>query len=141
MQTPACCPETFPKSASRRGENLRTLVSHRSFARCEEVLRLERCCFACRLAPPRQSLARNGRLLPRSSVASWQEDSDAEMAKAVVLAIRRDHLIASEAIRVSVARSVVTLDGSVPADAQKDMAEADAWDVFGDRVINNLVRR
>jgi len=75
-------------------------------------------------------------------VVPMQEDSDAEMAKAVDLAIHRDHLVQSEGIRVSVARSVVTLDGSVPTDAQKDMAESDAWYVFGvDRVINHLVRR
>lgn len=75
-------------------------------------------------------------------VVPMQEDSDAEMAKAVELAIHRDHLVQSEGIRVSVARSVVTLDGSVPMDAQKDMAESDAWYVFGvDRVINHLVRQ
>lgn len=75
-------------------------------------------------------------------VVPFQEDSDAEMAKAVELAIHRDHLVQSEGIRVSVARSVVTLDGSVPTDAQKDMAESDAWYVFGvDRVINHLVRQ
>ena len=44
---------------------------------------------------------------------------------------------------MSTQRSVVTLDGEVPSQEQKEMAEFDAWYVFGvDRVVDRLeVRR
>jgi osmotically-inducible protein OsmY len=72
-------------------------------------------------------------------VVSEQPDSDEEMAKAVRLALKKDRLIRSDEIRVAVARSVVTLEGSVPSETQKEMAEFDAWYVFGvDKVANKL---
>ncbi|MEW6544710.1 MAG: BON domain-containing protein [Nitrospirota bacterium] len=72
-------------------------------------------------------------------VVSEQPDSDEEMAKAVRLALKEDRLIRSDEIRVAVARSVVTLEGTVPSEAQKEMAEFDAWYVFGvDQVVNKL---
>ncbi|WP_447974714.1 BON domain-containing protein [Nitrospira sp. Kam-Ns4a] len=72
-------------------------------------------------------------------VVSDQPDSDEELAKAVQLVLKKDRLIVSEGIRVAVARSVVTLEGSVPNDTQREMAEFDAWYVFGvDRVVNHL---
>lgn len=72
-------------------------------------------------------------------VVSQQADSDGDVAKAVRWALTKNRLVESENIRVSVTRSVVTLEGSVPTDAQKAMAEFDAWYVFGvDRVVNHL---
>jgi osmotically-inducible protein OsmY len=68
-----------------------------------------------------------------------QDDSDGEMAKAVRLALMKDRLIQSDDLRVAVKQAVVTLEGSVPAEAQKEMAEFDAWYVFGvDKVVNAL---
>ncbi len=68
-----------------------------------------------------------------------QEDSDGEVAKAVRLALTKDRLIKLEDLRVAVKQAVVTLEGSVPTEAQKAMAEFDAWYVFGvDKVINKL---
>jgi osmotically-inducible protein OsmY len=68
-----------------------------------------------------------------------QEDSDREVSKTVHLILEKDRLIQSDRIRVSTSRSVVTLDGSVPTDVQKEMAEFDAWYVFGvDKVVNKL---
>lgn len=68
-----------------------------------------------------------------------QADSDQEMAKTVRIVLEKDRLIKSDALRVSASHSVVTLEGSVPTDVQKEMAEFDAWYVFGvDRVVNGL---
>ena len=45
----------------------------------------------------------------------------------------------AESIRVHTRRAVVTLDGTVPRDAERKLAEDDAWYVFGvDKVINRL---
>jgi osmotically-inducible protein OsmY len=68
-----------------------------------------------------------------------QPDSDDEMAKAVRIVLKKDPFINVDRIRVSVKQSVVTLDGDVPSAPQKEMAEFDAWYVFGvDKVINRL---
>ncbi|MDE3035809.1 MAG: BON domain-containing protein, partial [Nitrospirota bacterium] len=72
-------------------------------------------------------------------VVSPQADSDEDVAKAVRWALTKNRLVESDNIRVSARRYVVTLEGSVPTDAQKEMAEFDAWCVFGvDRVVNHL---
>lgn len=68
-----------------------------------------------------------------------QDDSDEEVAKAVRLALKKDRLIKSEDIRVRAKQYVVTLEGSIPTEAQKEMAEFDAWYVFGVvKVVNKL---
>lgn len=68
-----------------------------------------------------------------------QEDSDEELAKAVRLALKKDPFVDVDRIRVKADRGTVILEGSVPTPKQKDMAEFDAWYVFGvDRVVNNL---
>jgi len=68
-----------------------------------------------------------------------EEDSDDEVAKAVRLALKKDPFVNVDRIHVSARSSVVTLEGDVPTGAQKEMAEFDAWYVFGvDKVANNL---
>ncbi len=68
-----------------------------------------------------------------------QEDSDEELAKAVRLVLKKDPFVNAERIRVSVKKAVVTLEGDLPSVAQKEMAEFDAWYVFGvDTVVNRL---
>ena len=68
-----------------------------------------------------------------------QPDSDEEMAKAVRIVLKKDPLINGERIRVAARQSVVTLEGDAPSAPQKEMAEFDAWYVFGvDQVINRL---
>jgi osmotically-inducible protein OsmY len=72
--------------------------------------------------------------------APEEEDNDAEMTDAVRLALEKDVFVNASQIRVSTQDRVVTLDGLVPKEAEKDMAERDAWYVFGvDRVVNRLV--
>ncbi|MGO9061000.1 MAG: BON domain-containing protein [Candidatus Binataceae bacterium] len=68
-----------------------------------------------------------------------QEESDDEITEAVHLVLEKDPLINADTIRVGTRNAVVTLEGTAPSDSQKEMAEMDAWYVFGvDRVINRL---
>jgi osmotically-inducible protein OsmY len=68
-----------------------------------------------------------------------QPDSDEELAKAVRIVLKKDPLINGERIHVTTRQCVVTLDGDVPSASQKEMAEFDAWYVFGvDKVLNHL---
>ncbi|HLZ32680.1 MAG TPA: BON domain-containing protein [Nitrospira sp.] len=68
-----------------------------------------------------------------------QPDSDMELAKAVRIVLKKDPFINEERIRVGAKQSAVTLEGDVPSAAQNEMAEFDAWYVFGvDKVVNRL---
>lgn len=68
-----------------------------------------------------------------------QPDSDEELAKAIRIVLKKDPLVHEDRVRVSARQSVVTLDGDVPSAPQKEMAEFDAWYVFGvDKVVNRL---
>ena len=68
-----------------------------------------------------------------------QLDSDEEMAKAVRIVLKKDPFVNDERIRVVAQRSVVTLEGDAPSAPQEEMAEFDAWYVFGvDKVVNHL---
>lgn len=71
-----------------------------------------------------------------------EADSNAEITDAVRLVLEKDVFVDAGQIRVSTRDRVVTLDGLVPKKAEKDMAERDAWYVFGvDRVVNRLIVR
>lgn len=72
-----------------------------------------------------------------------EDDSDDQIAEAVTLVLEKDPLVNASQIRVGVRRSVVTLGGIVATDAERDMAEFDAWYVFGvDKVVDRIeVRR
>jgi osmotically-inducible protein OsmY len=68
-----------------------------------------------------------------------EEDNHDEVTDAVRMVLEKDPFLNADQIRVSTRDFVVTLDGIVRSEAQKQMAESDAWYVFGvDRVINNL---
>lgn len=72
-------------------------------------------------------------------VVTDQTDSDAELAKAVKIVLKKDPFVNEERIRVGANRAVVTMDGAVPSMPQKEMAEFDAWYVFGvDKVVDRL---
>ena len=72
-------------------------------------------------------------------VVPLQEDSDEEIAKAVHLVLEKDPFVNAERIRVTVKKSVVMLEGDAPSAPQKEMAEFDAWYVFGvDKVDNRM---
>jgi len=73
------------------------------------------------------------------AVEPLQDDSDHEVVKAVQLALKKDPFVNHDRIRVTARNYVVTLEGTVPTVMQKEMAEFDAWYVFGvDKVVNKL---
>lgn len=66
-------------------------------------------------------------------------DSDDAITDAVRQVIERDKLVDGTAIEVGTRKSVVVLLGSARSEAERRMAEADAWYVFGvDGVVNEL---
>jgi osmotically-inducible protein OsmY len=68
-----------------------------------------------------------------------EDDNDDEITDAVRLVLEKDPFVNADQIRVSTNNSIVTLEGLVTNEQVKDMAEFDAWYVFGvDRVINSL---
>ena len=68
-----------------------------------------------------------------------EEDNDDEITDAVRIALEKDPFVNAGQVRVVTRDSVVTLRGQVPTDSERDMAEADAWYVFGvNGVINEL---
>lgn len=68
-----------------------------------------------------------------------EEDSDDEILDALRLVFDKDPLLDATQIRASSVHSVVTLQGVVTSDAQKHMADFDAWAIFGvDKVVNRI---
>lgn len=71
-------------------------------------------------------------------VSPPQEDND-EVVDAVRLTLEKDPFVNAAQVRVSCRNYTVTLEGLVKNQAQRMMAEADAWYVFRvDRVVNLL---
>ena len=71
-------------------------------------------------------------------VSPPEEDSDGEITDAVRLVLEKDPFVNPDQIRVATRNAIVTLDGLVPTESERDMAEHDAWYVFG---IENVVNR
>jgi osmotically-inducible protein OsmY len=68
-----------------------------------------------------------------------QPDNPGEVTEAVKLALQKDPLVNAELIRVRTRDAAVTLEGLVANASEREMAEMDAWCVFGvDRVVNKL---
>lgn len=71
-----------------------------------------------------------------------EADGDEEITEAVRIALEKDPFVNASQVRVTTKNAVVTLDGIVPKDAEREMAESDAWYVFGvDRVENRITVR
>jgi osmotically-inducible protein OsmY len=71
-----------------------------------------------------------------------EDDSEAEICEAVRTALEKDPLVDAAQLRVAARAAAVTLGGVVPSPEQREMAEADAWYVFGvDRVENRIALR
>ena len=67
------------------------------------------------------------------------EERDDDVAEALRVVLEADRAIDASQIRPRCEQWVVTLEGSVPTEAQKRRAEIDAWYLSGvDRVINKL---
>ncbi len=72
-------------------------------------------------------------------VTNPEPDLDAEITDAVRMVLEKDPFVDASQIRVFTLNSVVNLHGIVPVDAEREMAEFDAWYVFGvDKVENRL---
>jgi len=68
-----------------------------------------------------------------------EEDSDDEILDALRLVLEKDPLIDATQIRARCSNAVVTLQGLVESDAEKDLVEFDAWALFAvDKVINRI---
>jgi osmotically-inducible protein OsmY len=68
-----------------------------------------------------------------------EDDNDDEITDAVKIVMDKDPFVDDVQVLVSTRDRVVTLEGAVRSEGEKDMAEFDAWFVFGvDKVINNL---
>ena len=71
-------------------------------------------------------------------VSPPEEDCDDEVTEAVRLALEKDPFVDASQIRVTSANGTVTLEGLVASDSEREMAEADAWYVFG---VGSVVNR
>ena len=68
-----------------------------------------------------------------------EEDNDEELVDTIRLVLKKDPFVNVDQMRVRVKNSVVTLEGLVINEVQRQSAENDAWYVFGvDKVINNI---
>lgn len=67
-----------------------------------------------------------------------EEDSDDEITDAVMLVLEKDKLVNHSNIKVSTKNWIVTLDGAVRSQAEKNAAEDDAWYVWG---VNGMLSR
>jgi osmotically-inducible protein OsmY len=73
------------------------------------------------------------------AVTPPEDDDDDEISDAVRLALEKDPMIDPSQIRVTTRNAVVTLQGQVPTESERDAAEFDAWYIFGvDKVINHI---
>lgn len=68
-----------------------------------------------------------------------EEDNDDEVTEAVRVVLEKDRFVIADHIRVSTRNRVVTLQGLVSSEKEREMAECDAWYILGvDGVINTL---
>lgn len=68
-----------------------------------------------------------------------EADDDEQMTDAVRTALEKDPFVNADQISVTTRNAVVTLHGIVPTPSERDMAEYDAWYVFGvDKVRNDI---
>ncbi|MGE5304910.1 MAG: BON domain-containing protein [Alphaproteobacteria bacterium] len=68
-----------------------------------------------------------------------QQDNDDELTDAVRLILEKDPLVNASKIGVSSKDWVVTLEGLVPGESMKQMADRDAWCVLGVKEVINRI--
>jgi osmotically-inducible protein OsmY len=69
-----------------------------------------------------------------------EEDNDDELIDAVHLVLEKDPFVNASRIGVSSKDWIVTLEGLVPTETMKQMAETDAWYVLGVRQVINRIK-
>ncbi len=68
-----------------------------------------------------------------------EADNDDEILDALRLVLEKDRLVDASRIAARCKNAVVTLQGAVASDAEKQLVEFDAWALFGvDRVVNEI---
>jgi osmotically-inducible protein OsmY len=68
-----------------------------------------------------------------------EADSEAGLTDAVRMALEKDPFVDAAQVRVRSQGAVVLLQGLVPTPSEREMAEFDAWYVFGvDKVVNRI---
>jgi osmotically-inducible protein OsmY len=72
-------------------------------------------------------------------VTADEPESDAETTDAVRAALEKDPFVNASQIKVFTRRSAVRLEGVVPTAEERDMAEYDAWYVFGVDAVDNRI--
>ncbi|HTW54605.1 MAG TPA: BON domain-containing protein [Stellaceae bacterium] len=78
-------------------------------------------------------------VINRLRVVPAEADNDFEIVDAVRLVLEKDPFVNADQLRVRVKQAVVNLDGLVPTESERDMAEHDAWYVFGvEDVVNRI---
>ena len=68
-----------------------------------------------------------------------EEDSDLEITEAVRLALEKDRLVDHSSIMVATQGWMVTLSGSVKDEVEREVAEDDAWYIWGVDDVVNLI--
>jgi osmotically-inducible protein OsmY len=68
-----------------------------------------------------------------------EEDNDDELIDAVHIVLEKDPFVNASQIHVSSKDWVVTLEGLVPTEGMKQMAERDAWYVLGVKSVINKI--
>lgn len=72
-----------------------------------------------------------------------EEDAPIRIEESVSIALEKDRFVDASQIRIGVRHTTVRLTGLVQSEIERDMAENDAWYIFGvDKVVNEIeVRR
>lgn len=79
---------------------------------------------------------------PEADSEAGMTDAVVRVLEAVVRVLEKDPFVDATSIRVHSRRGMVTLDGTVPREAERKLAEDDTWYVFGvNWVVNRLVAR
>lgn len=68
-----------------------------------------------------------------------EADSDDEIADTVRLVLEKDPFVNAGQIRIGARNAIVRLEGLVPTESEKDMAENDCWYVFGVDGVENRI--
>ena len=73
------------------------------------------------------------------AVEPSEDDGPDMIAEAVRVVLEKDPFVDATQVRVGVRKTVVRLDGLVPTETERELAERDAWCVLGvDKVINEI---
>jgi len=73
------------------------------------------------------------------AVTPPEDDNDDDITDAVLIALEKDPFVDAKQIRVATREGAVMLTGLVPTESEREMAEFDAWYVFGvDKVLNRI---